>query len=365
MSATSGKISFLQVSMMLLLMNGLTNHVIVNPMLLDAAGRDSWLSVLGTGILFIGWCLLLLLFMKRSGQQKLQPWLAERTHPIISWILTIPLCIQLLMIGGMTVSYTAAWTASNYLPNTPKFVLSLTLALLCALFATWGIHVIAIASGLLLPIVMILGIFASVSNAPEKNFSLLKPIVEHGWNPVYEGMIYAGGGFIELVVLIAMQHHLNTKVRPWSLLIYAAISIYIMLGPLVAAIAEFGPFEAAKQMVSPYEQWRLVKLGTYVEHVDFFSIFQWLSGACIRISLSIFIAIDLLPKRITQHRKLFVWIIAGIYVLLSMIPINEYSFYTWMYRYYFPITLTVALSVSLVWILISYLAKRPEEASHD
>ncbi len=38
------KINFIQVCMILMLVNGLMNHVIVNPMLLDVAGRDAWIS---------------------------------------------------------------------------------------------------------------------------------------------------------------------------------------------------------------------------------------------------------------------------------------------------------------------------------
>ncbi|WP_239616700.1 endospore germination permease [Cohnella mopanensis] len=357
MTASGDKINFLQTGMILLLMNGLTNHVTINPMLLDAAGRDSWISVLTTGILFIPWCLLLLYIMRKSGQQKLQPWLAERTHPIVAWVLTIPLYVQLLMIGWMTVVHTVTWTITNYLPMTPKLVLALVLVIPCALFAIWGIRVIAIAAGFFLPIVVLLGIFASVTNIPEKNYSLLKPYVEHGWNPVWDGMLYAGGGFVELIVLVAMQHRLQKKIRVFPLLLYAIFSIYIMLGPLIGAITEFGPLEAAKQMVSPYEQWRLVKIGNYIEHVDFFSIYQWLAGASIRISMSIFLLVDFLPPRQIKHKNKIVWLIALAFILSAMLKINEYSFYLWMYRYYFPISLTIALSVSLVWFIVSLIVK--------
>jgi spore germination protein (amino acid permease) len=295
--------------------------------------------------------------MRRSKQQKLQPWLAERTHPIVSWMLTIPLYVQLFLIGWMTVTHTVTWTITNYLTLTPKLVLTLSLVIPCALFAQWGIRVIAIAAGFLLPIVVILGIFASVSNIPEKNNTLLKPFIEHGWNPVIDGMVYAGGGFVELVVLIALQHRLRTKIRVLPFLLFALFSIYIMLGPLMGAITEFGPFEAAKQMVSPYEQWRLVKIGSYFEHVDFFSIYQWLAGASVRISLSIFLLIDSIPIRHNRQKHMCVWLIAILFIGLAMLPISEYSLYLWMYRYYFPISLAIALSVSIVWFAISLIAK--------
>ncbi|WP_391573831.1 endospore germination permease [Cohnella sp.] len=357
MKSSNGSINFFQACTILMLTNGLTNHVIVNPMLLDASGRDSWIAVIAAGVLFIPWCLLLALFMRRSGNMALHPWLAEKTNPILAWALTLPLCIQLYMIGAMTVIHSATWTITNYLPGTPKVILALILTGFCALYASWGLRVIAIMSGILLPLVIILGSFAGISNYPQKDFNLLKPYLEFGVNPVLQGMIYAGGGFVEILTLIAMKQHLQKKVKPWALMVYGALMVYIMMGPLIGGITEFGPSEAAKQTVSPYEQWRLVKLGSYVEHVDFFSIYQWLAGACVRISLSIFLVLDLLRIRRNELRNRFIMLIALSYVALSIFPINEYAFYLWMYRYYFPISLIVALSASFCWMSISWFAK--------
>ncbi|RKP58047.1 spore gernimation protein [Cohnella endophytica] len=357
MTASKESINFLQACMILLLMNGLTNHVIVNPMLLDASGRDSWIAPLAAGLLFIPWCFMLIFIMRKSGQNKLQPWLSERTNAPISWILVFPLLLQLYMIGGLTVIHTTNWTINNYLPATPKVVLAFSLTVLCTLCASWGIRAIAITSGILLPIVVALGFFAGISNIPEKNFSLIKPFLENGWSPVFAGTVYAGGGFIELIVLLAMQHRLNKPVRRLHLVFFALFSIYIMTGPLIGAITEFGPAEAAKQMVSPYEQWRLVKLGNYFEHIDFFSIYQWLAGASIRIGLSMYLIIEVLPIRTNRTRNLILMAIAFSYVAEAIFPINSYDFYSWMYHFYFPVSLAVAFSASLSWTVVSLFSK--------
>ncbi|MFB9275015.1 endospore germination permease [Cohnella cellulosilytica] len=357
MRASNGTINFFQACTILMLTNGLTNHVIVNPMLLDASGRDSWIAVIAAGLLFVPWCFLLALFIRKTDQMELRSWLAAKTNRYVAWALAIPLCIQIYLIGAMTVIHSATWTITNYLPGTPKTVLAIVLTGLCALYASWGIRVIAIMSGVLLPLVILLGTFAGVSNYPQKDFHLLQPYLEFGLDPVVQGMVYAGGGFIEIVVLIAMQQHIKTRIKPWHVILYASLMVYIMLGPLIGAITEFGPSEAAKQMVSPYEQWRLVKLGSYVEHVDFFSIYQWLAGACVRISLSIFLVLDLLRIRRNAMRNRIIMLIALSYVALSVFPIDAYAFYLWMYRLYFPISLAAAFAVSFCWMSISWFAK--------
>ncbi|MDQ0875913.1 hypothetical protein QFZ77_004572 [Paenibacillus sp. V4I3] len=127
---------------------------------------------------------------------------------------------------------------------------------------------IASSAGILLPVVIALGYFVAFSNAPQKDYTLLKPILEHGWQPVIHGMLYAGGGFIELLMIIAIQHRLKSGVRVWKIAILAVLMVYISIGPIIGAVTEFGPVEAAKQSEPPYEQWRLVKLGSNIEHVD-------------------------------------------------------------------------------------------------
>ncbi|WP_028548439.1 GerAB/ArcD/ProY family transporter [Paenibacillus sp. UNC451MF] len=361
MDTTNGKISLLQAFMILMLMNGLTNHVIVNPMILDASGRDSWISAIMAAALFLPWCLILFFIMKRSGQQKLQPWLASQTNTVISWILISPVILQLYMIGSTTVIHTSIWTVTNYLPATPKFILTGALTFVCFYSAIMGVRAIAICSGILLPAVIALGIFVAIANSPEKDYRLLKPFLENGLQPAINGMVFAGGGFVELITILLMQHHIKNKIKVWKLLIFAALMVYITIGPLIGGIVEFGPEEAAKQMISPYEQWRLVRLGDYVEHVDFLSVFQWLSGACIRISLSLFLLADIIPTKSSKVRNLFNFIVSLSYVVTSFFPINQNEYYLWMYHDYFPMFLIVTVITSVVWGGVSLIKRSKKE----
>ncbi|GAB6989193.1 endospore germination permease [Paenibacillus pini] len=359
---STSKITFVQVCLILMLTNGLTSHVILNPMILDASGRDAWLSVLFATVLFVPWVLILVWFMRKSGQSKLQPWLAARSNPIISWIAVAPVILQLYLIGGLTVMHTATWTITNYLPATPKLVLIASIAFACYYAAKLGINSIAISSGILLPIVVLLGIFVSVANTPVKDFSLLRPILEHGMQPPLTGMIYAGGGFIELLIIITMQHRIKTQVKSWHLLIFALIICLMTIGPIIGGITEFGPLEAAKQTESPYEQWRLVKIGDYIEHVDFLSVYQWLSGATVRISIALFLLADLMPFKTREMGRRFILAITFSYILLSMLPISQERFYQWVYHFYFPFSLISGIVSTMIWVGISFSTKKkPKE----
>lgn len=358
---SAGKISYIQLVMIMLLVNGLMSHVIINPMLLEASGRDAWLAVLAAAVVFLPWCALLAWCMRRSGQQKLQPWLARRTGSLLSWLLALPLILQLYLIGGTTVLHTSGWTLTNYLPGTPAFVLALCLCVVCLYYACSGLSAIAISAGIMLPVVVALGYFVSLANNDLKDLELLLPVLEHGWAPIWHGMLYAGGGFSELIILLTLQHRLKKPIRSWQLIVLGALLVYIGLGPVIGAITEFGPIEAAKQMESPYEQWRLVKLGNDLEHVDFLSVFQWLAGAVIRISLSILLLAELLPGAAKgRGRILVVSVVTLSYALFACIPMEAYTFYLYMYRYYVPYTLAAALTLTVVYVLLCLLPDKSE-----
>ncbi|MDV2887964.1 spore gernimation protein, partial [Alkalihalophilus pseudofirmus] len=82
-----------------------------------------------------------------------------------------------------------------------------------------------------------------------------------------------------------------------------------------------------------YEEWRLVQVGKYIRHVDFLSIYQWLSGAFVRVSISLLLLIDLLPA---SHNKKFrhVWLtILGIFiVVLVELPISDMQYVSFLKR---------------------------------
>jgi len=363
MSATLGKLNFFQTCMILMLAIGLSSHVIVNPMVLESSGRDAWIAILLTALIYVPWCVMLVIFMKRSNKQKLQPWLASRTNRFVSWLIIVPLWLQIYAIGCSTLIYTVTWSTTYYLPDTPKFFMVATLGVVSFFYARSGLRAIAYSAGILLPIVVVLGYFVSFANMPQKDYSLLKPMLEHGWQPAVNGILYAGGGFIELIMIIVVQHKLRARPKLWQVLILACILVYITIGPIIGAITEFGYAEAAKQFESPYEQWRLVKLGNDIEHVDFLSLFQWLAGAVIRISFALFLIAELMPIPKSQTRNIITLIIALSFIIIALVPIERYTFYMWMSNYYFPVSLAVGLTVSVLCFVISLLPQSAKEGA--
>ncbi|OCT14312.1 spore gernimation protein [Paenibacillus pectinilyticus] len=363
MDQSKGKIGLVSIIMVMMLFNGMVSHVIANPLILDASGRDSWITVILTAVVYLPWCALIVYIMKKSGQQQLQTWLSNQTKPWIAWLILAPICLELFFIGGMTVIQTEIWTITNYLPATPPYVLIIALLFVCYYSAKHGIQTIAICAGILLPTVVMLGFFVSIANTSEKDWRLLQPFLEHGWKPAMNGMIYCGGALVEIIMMLILQHRLKSQMRVWQMILLGAILAFITLGPLIGAITEFGPQEAAKQMVSPYEQWRLVKIGSYMEHLDFLSVYQWLAGATVRISLAQFMLADLFSFKNASKRSRFILLISLCYLAFSLIVTKFTTFYLWMYKIYFPVFLTTSMIITIVLTVLAWMSKAEKEGT--
>ncbi|WP_276311113.1 GerAB/ArcD/ProY family transporter [Paenibacillus nanensis] len=336
---------------------GLMNHVIVLPPLLQSAKRDAWISVLAVLIPYLIWIAIMHYVMKQTNQQPILDWVRQqRFGRAVSGALRIILMGYLFLIGAVTVKETINWTHGSYLPRTPDFILSAALLLLC-FFAAWaGLQAIAIVSGILLPFVILFGDFVMSANLPRKEYILLTPMFEDGWKPVLEGCVYIGGGLAELFVLVIVQHHLKSKQRLWSVSLLGASLVILTAGPVMGAIAEFGPFEAADLRYPAYEEWRLVRIGRYIQHVDFLSIYQWLSGAFARISVSLLLMTELAaggPKG--TRGKIWLSSLSLLFVILVVLPISDIQFLAFLKMVYLPVSLYTATGVLIVLFVMAFV----------
>ncbi|WP_309119009.1 endospore germination permease [Paenibacillus sp.] len=339
---------------------GLMNHVMVLPPLLQEAKRDAWISILTALLPYLAWIAALRFIMKRTRQQSLLPWLSGRFGRFASEPLRLLFLLYLFCISALTLEETISWSNGTYLPRTPELVLSLSLMTLCFFAVRIGIRAIAIVSGILLPFVVLFGDFVMSANLPRKEYVLLTPMLEHGWAPVFAGSLYVGGGLAELVVLLLLQHEVKKQIKLWKVALLGVFLVGLILGPATGAIAEFGPYEAANLRYPAFEEWRLVTLGRYIQHVDFLSIYQWLSGAFVRISVSIYLMVELITDGKPRAKRTLVWpaAICAALVVLAELPLSDRQYLDFMRFVYLPSSLAFGTAVVGVLFILVLIPKR-------
>ncbi|MDQ0188385.1 endospore germination permease [Alicyclobacillus cycloheptanicus] len=349
----SKPLSVLQLSMLVFTTVGVMDHVIIIPLLLQAAKRDAWISVLSSGALLMVGTLCIYLISHNTAQTHIKDWLQKPMHGRLWYPISLLIVAQLFLMAVITLRDTCTWAKTMYLQETPIFWIVLVLIAGCFFAARSGITTIAISNGILLPMIVLLGIFVSLGNMPHKNYMYLRPILENGYAPVIHGMVFASSAFSEIIIVLFLQPLIKTKIRWYVFPLIGLGLIGLTIGPLMGAISEFGPFEASRLRYPPYEEWRLLTFRHFIEHVDFLSIYQWLAGAYIRISL----AISLIPEvmRTSANRRSVVLFAASVTAgALAIYPISDETFIHFVSDLYLPAffaltVFTVATLFVLSW----------------
>ncbi|MFF2480678.1 endospore germination permease [Paenibacillus sp. NPDC058071] len=347
----------------LLLSAGLVCHVFSISAILDMAGRDGWISILVASPFFLLFVTLLFVIIKRLKGQRLPDWIAREFGVFPSWLFRLTASLLLLMLGAHTLFETSNWSITTYLQFTPVAVVVVSGAAVSALAAFRGLRSIAMTSSLLLPVVLFLGYFVMTANTKYKDYHHLLPIMDNGMLPVWKGAIYALGGLVEIWILMLYSHEVKKKIKWWHLVLLAIFMIGMTIGPTLGAITEFGPEEASKQRSTPFEQWKLVSVGKLLQHVDFLSIYQWLSGSFARIAISIYLIVDLLDIRRPRKRLVAVGVVTAVMCGVAMYWWRIDLVYEYVNRIQFPIMLIYVWSVTFILALLTWFKKEDKEAA--
>ncbi|MGE6611164.1 endospore germination permease [Peribacillus sp. NPDC076916] len=358
------KISSIQTLSIFFLSIGLLNHVMLIPFLLSTGGRDSWFfSILTIGLIPV-WVYILSRIIKNMNNQSLTNWLENRFGNPIKNIVLFFIAIYLISLVLATTKETIDWITTSFLFETPSLAIIIPFTLLCIFLAHSGMRSIAICSSVLLPIVVILGIFVATGNIPTKDYSHLLPLFENGYFHGVKSLQYSGYGLAELILIIFFQEKLTDKIS-WKVLVFICLGLlFLLMGPLTAAIAEFGPTLAEAMRYPAYEQWRLLTIGKYIEHTDFFSIYQWLAGAYIRVSLGLFLITEILNRKTEKMKVGILFAVGFLMVIISIVPFSNFEFLHVTQTFYYPGAFYFLLLLS-AFLFIGTFIRSKEGKRHE
>ena len=338
---------------------GIKNHVIVVPLILQAAKRDAWISALIAIPLVVVWTLAVYLVLKYTHRESLYRWFKSRYNGVAAILVLLPFLALLAMVLYITIRDVSSWTKVTYLPKTPIAVTVSLFVFASLAGALGGLRSIVIASGVLLPGVILLGLFVMSVNFQFKDYSYLLPMMSGGYRPVLKGMMYVLAGMTEMILVLCLKPYIADTFKWWPFLLIVLCITGLVFGPLLSSIVIFGPYEAADQRYPAFEQWRMVLIGKFISHLDFLSIYQWLSGALVRISITMFLLFDLVG--LANHRLKWLWMgLLGVVLAYSVagIHISDPTFFEWLADLYYPVAFTVFYALPFVLLLFIYPKRR-------
>ncbi|MCY0869181.1 MAG: endospore germination permease [Firmicutes bacterium] len=328
-----------QLAILLVTGLGLLTHVSVLPMVLQTAHRGAWISVLAAGVALIGTTVAL----ADASPERSVPWnirIARRLGWPVAAGAQILMGLVLLTLVAFTLRDTVDFTHTLILPLTPAWIIASLCMGVAVYAAAAGLPTLAIIATILLPWIVLFGFMVGIGNLANKDYALLFPVSGHDLFGMGSGAVYVGAAFAEVLLAYLLVHNVSTPLGKRFFLIVGVVLIGITLGPLCGAIAEFGPYEAARLHFPAYEQWRLLRFGVSVEHVDVFSIYQWLAGAFVRIAFLLRLLDDGLATLFHVPMRWTLPTATVLAIVFASLPMS-FADYQWLQLRFYPASLIV------------------------
>lgn len=321
------------------------------------------MSVILALLITFAWLLIVIGISKKLKKENLLKWLSQNMNKWVVIILISLLIVALTLMSALTLRETVTWVNISLLPRTPRFIVALLLGIVCLLMAKTNLKSMCIINQYLLFFIVILGFFVATVNMQYKDYSLLTPMFEHGYTPIIKGVIFPLSGFAELFFILLIQDQIKETLRYRHFAITAILLAGLTIGPLIGAIIEFGQGEAEKLRFPAYEEWELVSIGHFIEHIFFFVIYQWLTGAFIRISFLFYFIRELLSltKNYTKHVLYIIFVIVEI---LTLYPISDFTYTAILFQILLPFIALFLIGYSILVYLFSLIASKKERRAY-
>ncbi|HWL23231.1 MAG TPA: endospore germination permease [Ureibacillus sp.] len=360
-----GKFSLVHVILLVMTFIGLKNHVTILPSVLEHGKRDGWLSVIIASISTFVILLLMIYIQKKSNQKPIREWLKDRIGKVGSSIMLYAVVGYIYLLAAFTMHETILWISDTFLDATPPIVLLTVYIIVCFLLVSTNVQTIVMVNVVVLFAVVIFGFYVAIVNIQVKDYSLLQPFFQHGLQPILKATIYPASAYIEIVLLLFLQHHFKKPIKWFHIAIMIAILTGLTLGPLLGAISEFGPEEAAKHRYPAYEEWGLVSIGRYIEHMDFLSIYQWLTGTFIRVGLLLFIVADIL-KLVGNRKRIWTYMVPPFFIVSLVLMIIDDTIFLQLNNFDFlVITFIFFFALLLILTIIALFHKTKSNQSEQ
>ncbi|WP_313803435.1 endospore germination permease [Cytobacillus sp.] len=278
-----GRISSMQMGMMMYLTIIATAILTVPSITAKYAKKDLWISPIWASIIGFITVIIVMQLSKRFPRQSFFQ-ICEQTIGTLATKLLGFLYFTFFLIASGQITRTYAEFIKVFFIKTPVHVIIITMLLLSAFTVIAGIEVIGRVSQLVFPIFIFSVFIIIFLLLPQLEPSNIFPIVENGLLPSLKGAIIPQIWFGELFLMVFLLPSISdSKGMKWGIITVLLILVtFILINITVLFIlnqnTEFYiyPFLSATQ---------LVNLGDFIESIDPIIIAIWILGTFIKITV--------------------------------------------------------------------------------
>jgi len=301
---------------LILLTLPIMGHVVLLPLAIALAGRDSWISAiisLPVGLIFV---LILHRLRLRYPNEPIPKALKKALGKSLAIITMLLLLIYFIFLASISIAVLVDMVSAIFLPATPLLALVVSFLLLSMYGATKSVKGIALTAGILLFTVLLTGHSIKFINFPERDLSDLFPILEFGWKPVYLGVVLLSNTWIELLLLLVIpikSIHEKRTLTVW--IVGLGANVIMMISTMTGAIMTFGLGQTESFVYPALEIVRIIDID-FIDRLDVYALILMTFGCFVRGSLFLKLGYSQVKNLISYNKK---WLHLTLFIILSMI----------------------------------------------
>lgn len=259
--------------------------------IIKSAGVDAYFSIIIAGI--IGIFIVLTFFVMFDYEPNLN--VAEKFKkifgPYLGTILNILSLIIILTMGISAMFNLTTFITSQFLKNTPPFIVGICFSVLIIYANIKGIETLSRTCLILLSFCIMLYLISLFGLIPQFEMSNLKPYLEYGLERPMVGAIYNllfNLLPIYFLLIIPKNNLVNKEKYRKYIWFFYVLSVLIKLALVLVTIGVLGIHLASIYQYPEYIVMKRIKLFDFIDRIENIISIQWLFGLFFNISFVVY-----------------------------------------------------------------------------
>ncbi|MCL6452434.1 MAG: endospore germination permease [Alicyclobacillus sp.] len=281
-------------------------HFVFIHLALMKAGRDTWVALLvacalgGLNAWFALWQ------AGRAPGQSFAMFVQSALGPWLGSLVGALYIAYFLVVAALTMKVLTDFLSIMY-PTTPPGIFVFSVLFVAGWGCYKGLEVITRTMQVILPVLIAMGVAASLLSLKDKDVSRLMPVLQNGWPSVWGAALVFLAMFAEMVVFLNVTNHVNQPAQLHRLsLAWIGVTALMFLGPATGPVMMFGEQVARTLAFPTYSEIQYLHIRNVVERLDLMGILLWGFGSFFLVAVYLFGASKWTAELVGVDENLFV-----------------------------------------------------------
>lgn len=328
----------------------------------SSAEQDSWLSLLLASVAIIPLVLIYARIIRLYPGSDLFAIFETLFGKIVGKVCVALMSWYALHLASLVLRNFSEFIQITSMPETPQLPLMIAMMLVTAYIAKSGIEALGRWSLVVLPVVILVVLFTTVSALPKMDFSNILPIMGHDFGTIAEGSFAIFTfPFAETVLFLGVAGAIKSTDSPYKIYIKAVLAgAAVLLIVVLRNLEILGSATMSTRYFPSYAAARIIEVGDFFSRIEGVISMNFLLTGVVKITLCLLVAAKGIARLfgIDNYRRLVMPVGILVTALCAIVYDNTMQMFSFLpiYEYYaLPFQIIIPL---VVWIVAEIKAKR-------